>query len=295
MSQEFPALAPEPRRYPLALAAFWLAGCAVVDTAAAGTANVMPFYLPAILPLAWYYGMRPAMVAAVAAAVASATAAFVNGVHGGMALQSWNLLASAALFALPAWLVVELREERRRIASLVVTDPVTGMLNRHGLLATLGDELVRTERFGGETSVVCLGLNGLARLSQARGAQATDAMLRAFSEALRSSARRTDSVARLAVDEFALLLRETGSDSADAVADKLSRTLTEWLLTQGEDLSCSVGQTSAPRGRALDGPALLARATARMYEQRASGASSRPGIETPCSVVSAPVSMREQA
>lgn len=277
------------------LAACWLAGCGVVDTAVAGTANVMPFYLPAILPLAWYYGLRPALAAAAMAAVASATAAFLNGASGGVVLQSWNLLASAALFALPAWLVVELRAERRRIASLVVTDPVTGMLNRHGLLATLGDELVRTERFGGETSVVCVGLSGLARMSQARGAQATDAMLRAFAEALRSSARRTDSVARLATDEFVLLLRETGPDAATAVADKLARTLTEWLLTQGEDLSCSVGQTSAPRGRALDGPALLARAVAQMYEHRASVASSRPGLAPPRQVAAAPVPMRERA
>lgn len=295
MSHEFPALAPEPRRYPIVLAACWLAGCGVVDAAAAGTVSIMPFYLPAILPLAWYHGLRPALAAAAAAAAATAVAAYINGPPGGLAVQAWNLFASTLLFALPAWLVFELREQRRRIASLVVNDPVTGLLNRQGLLTTLGDELVRTERFGGETSVVCLGLNGMARMYAARGAQATDAMVRGFCEALGSSARRTDSVARLATDEFALLLRETGPDAAGAVADKLSRTLTEWLLTQGKDLSCSVGYTSAPRGRALDALALLARAVAQMYEQRSAGSNPRRSPVTSLPLSGTASSVQERA
>jgi hypothetical protein len=57
-------------------------------------------------------------------------------------------------------------------------------------------------------------------------------------------------------------------------ADKLAQSLTGWLLTQGNDLSCTVGFTTAPRGRSLDAAALLARAQAHMYERR----SARPAI-----------------
>jgi GGDEF domain-containing protein len=101
-------------------------------------------------------------------------------------------------------------------------------------------------------------------------------VLRGFCDALKVSARRTDAVARLAEDEFAVLLRGTGAGAAASVSEKLSQSLTAWLLTRGNDLSCTVGLTTAPRGRVLDAPALLARAIAHMYERRSAGPAPKP-------------------
>jgi len=267
--------APGLPRYPLAIAACWVAGCGVVAAAAGAGVRTEPFYLPAVLALAWYYGPRHGLLAALAAAFSAAAAEFTTGVSSSPAILAWNVAARALLFALPAGLACALRDRQSKLAGLVTTDPATGFATRHGLLGVIADELVRTERLGGETSIVCIGLNGLPRLAAERGRAHGEAVLRGFCDALSACARRTDLVARLAEDEFALLLRGTGRPAAEDTADKLAQALTGWLLTQGSDLSCSVGITTAPRGRLLDAAALLARAAAQMYQSRAGAAASK--------------------
>jgi diguanylate cyclase (GGDEF)-like protein len=289
------SLAPEPQRYPLALAACWIGGCGVVDAAAGGALRAEPFYLPAILILAWLYGLREGLVAALGAAVVASVAEFATSSTANAGILYWNFVAHAVLLALPAWLVAALREQQRQLAGLVNTDAATGFATRQGLIEALAAELVRTERLGGETSIVCISLNGLPRLATERGPEHAGMVLRGFCDAVRVSARRIDTLARLADDEFALLLRGTASDAAAGVADKLVNSLTDWLLTQGYDLSCSVGFSTAPRGRRLDAEALLARAVAHLYERRATGPAPQRAATAVRSPATAVISSRESA
>jgi diguanylate cyclase (GGDEF)-like protein len=265
---------PEPPRYPLAFAACWIGGCGVVDAAAGGAVRVEPFYLPAVLALAWYYGLRDGLVAAVGAAAVASIAEFATRITADIGILCWNFVAHGVLFALPAWLVHTLRAQQGRLARLDTTDATTGFATRQGLIQALAEELVRTERLGGETSVICISLNGLPRLIAGYGRDHARTVLRGFCDSLRLSARRIDTVARLADDEFALLLRGTANADAAGVADKLAHSLTDWLLTQGHDLSCSTGFTTAPRGRLLDADTLLARAIAHLHERRSASPTS---------------------
>ena len=285
----------EPPRYPLAVAACWIGGCGVVDATTGGVLRAEPFYLPAVLALAWLYGLRAGLIAAVGAAAVASVAEFATSIAAGIGILSWNFVAHAVLFALPAWLVCELRAQQHRLARLDTTDAATGFATRHGLIQALAEELVRTERLGGETSIICISLNDWPRLIAGHGREHARSVQLAFCEAVRLSARRIDTVARLADDEFALLLRGTDSSAAAVVADKLAHSLTDWLLTQGHDLTCSVGFTTAPRGRLLDADTLLARAVAHLYERRSAGlASERQPASAPAAV--APVtSARESA
>jgi len=262
------SLSREPPRYPLLVAAVWMLGCATFTASVSWIPLSEPFYLPAVLAVAWFYGLSWGLGAALAAAMLSATAEIIVGAVFGPGAVLWNFLARVMLFALPAWLLYLAREQRREIASLTRIDPVTGFFTRHGLLGTLADELVRTERFGGETSVVAVGLGGLFQLAARHGAERAEEVVDGFCTALSASARRTDAVGRLGEEEFAILLRGTGAEAAEVVAAKLSRTLTEWLLTLGHDLTCSVGWTTAPRGRSLDAAALVSRAVGHMYQNR---------------------------
>jgi diguanylate cyclase (GGDEF)-like protein len=273
------SLSPDPPRYPLLVAALWIVGCGTFAASVAWVPLSEPFYLPAVLAVAWYYGLSWGLGAALAAAVVALVAETIVGAVFGPGALVWNFLARIMLFALPAWLLHLAREQRREIASLTRIDPATGFFTRHGLLGTVADELVRTERFGGETSVVAIGLNGLFKLASRHGAERAEEVVESFCTALSTSARRTDAVGRLAEEEFAVLLRGTGAEAAEGVAAKLSGLLTEWLLTQGHDLTCSVGWTTAPRGRSLDAGALIDRAVGHMYQNR--GADPVPRVAEP--------------
>jgi len=294
-SRDPPDLVSEPPRYPLAVAACWIGGCGVVEAATGSVFRAEPFYLPAVLALAWYYSLRDGLIAALGAAAVASVAEFATGITASISVLSWNFVAHGVIFALPAWLVCALRAQQRRLARLDITDAATGFVTRHGLIQALAEELVRTERLGGETSIICISLNGLPRLIAGPGREHARAVLRGFCDAVRLSARRVDTVARLADDEFALLLRGTASSAAAGVADKLAHSLTEWLLAQGHDLSCSVGFTTAPRGRLLNADALLARAVAHLYECRSAGPESQRSPPSARSPVPAVMSTRESA
>lgn len=288
-------LVQEPPRYPLAVAACWIGGCGVVEVTTGGVLRAEPFYLPAVLTVAWLHGLRAGLIAAVGAAAVASIAEFVTGIDAGIGILSWNFVAHTVLFALPAWLVSELRAQQRLLARLDTTDAATGFATRHGLVQDLDEELVRTERLGGETSIISVSLNALPRLIAEHGREHARTVQQGFWEAVRLSTRRIDTVARLADDEFALLLRGTDSSAAAVVADKLAHSLTDWLLTQGHDLTCSVGFTTAPRGRLLDADALLARAVAHLHERRSAGSTSElPPVSVPAAVAHV-TSARESA
>jgi len=288
-------LVQEPPRYPLALAACWIGGCGVVDATTGGVLRAEIFYLPAVLALAWLYGLRAGLFAAVGAAAVASVAEFATSISAGIGILSWNFVAHAVLFALPTWLVCELRAQQRRLARLDTTHAATGFMNRHGLIQALAEELVRTERLGGETSVICISLNALPRLIAEHGRGHARTVQHGFCDAVRLSTRRIDTVARLADDEFALLLRGTGSSTVAVLADKLAQSLTDWLLMQGHDLTCSVGFTTAPRGRLLDADTLLARAVAHLYERRSAGPTSEQPPASMPSAVAPVTSARESA
>lgn len=124
-----------------------------------------------------------------------------------------ELLYLPAVLA-PTWLVCALRVQRRVVARLDTMDAATGFTTRPGLLQALADELARTERLGGDTSIACISLDGLPRLV----AERMGGTPRKLCDAIGLSVWRIDTVARLADDEFALLLRGTGSSAAAAVA-----------------------------------------------------------------------------
>ena len=135
----------------------------------------------------------------------------------------------------------------------------------------------------------------VARSGEAQAVQAVALAQHKLDRTLVTAPYAASIVARLADDEFALLLRGTDSSAAAVGAGKRAHSLTDWLLTQGHDLTCSVGFTTAPRGRLLDADTLLARAVAHLYERRSAGpASERPPALMPAAVV--PVtSARESA
>ena len=66
-------LSSAPPRYPLLIAALWIAGCGTFAASVAWVPLSEPFYLPAVLAVAWFYGLSWGLGAALAAAFASAS------------------------------------------------------------------------------------------------------------------------------------------------------------------------------------------------------------------------------
>jgi GGDEF domain-containing protein len=110
--------------------------------------------------------------------------------------------------------IAEQRARIRYLENLSITDELTGVLNRRGFKLELERALARAERRG-ETGVLLLGdLNRFKAINDSLGHLAGDSVLRAVAHELRRSTRRSDYVARIGGDEFAVLMTDAHREEA---------------------------------------------------------------------------------
>jgi diguanylate cyclase (GGDEF)-like protein len=130
-------------------------------------------------------------------------------------------------------------------------DGLTGLGNRHHFNKTIQDAL---QAGGGEElALLTIGLDRFKNVNQTLGHLTGDALLRLAARRIRQSTRATETVFRLAGDEFAVLSRNTGD--AEALAGRLVEILGRSFLIKGEiaTIGASIGIARAsPRGGAND-------------------------------------------
>jgi len=132
---------------------------------------------------------------------------------------------------------------------LSVTDPLTGLYNRRHFDTQL--EVILTDHLPKNQSVCLLivDLDGFKFINDTYGHPAGDDALRAISGLLKKTVRRNDYVARLAGDEFAMVLKNTMLKDATHIAEKLHAAINETYidLPVGHiQLQCSIGVAEAP-------------------------------------------------
>lgn len=110
---------------------------------------------------------------------------------------------------------------RAQLANLVLTDPLSGCLNRRGLEQQLKRELARAARTGKDVALLALDVDYFKEINDSWGHLAGDTVIQEVGELLRSVARGGDCVARTGGDEFTLLLPETSAAGAFRLATRV--------------------------------------------------------------------------
>lgn len=105
-----------------------------------------------------------------------------------------------------------LQRSERILAHQARHDPLTGLVNRSGLLERMRRELALDERQGGVV-VLFVDLDGFKNVNDRHGHRGGDLLLAAVGDRLRNAARDSDVVARIGGDEFVVLC--TGVDALD--------------------------------------------------------------------------------
>ena len=100
-----------------------------------------------------------------------------------------------------------------------------------------------------------------------------DALLRQLAEILRSSVRGTDVAGRYGGEEFILLLPQTPLPGAQALAERIRRTVGRTTFGLGEvQLTCTISiGVPAPNGEVPEGERLIAAADEALYEAKRLG------------------------
>ncbi len=162
--------------------------------------------------------------------------------------QIIELLEAAAL---AEQTLSEQHERIRYLENLSITDELTSLLNRRGFQVELDRTLNRATRTGDKGILVICDMNHFKSINDSYGHMAGDCVLKEVAKALVKHCRKSDYIARLSGDEFAILMPNTASDRVDAIIGKLNKILNTLIVRWGQHeipVSVSVGHESYTAG-----------------------------------------------
>jgi diguanylate cyclase (GGDEF)-like protein len=167
----------------------------------------------------------------------------------------------------------QLKRQEETIAALrrdVMTDPLTGLLNRRAFDREMARTQAVAKRYGRQSALLVIDLNSFKAINDELGHQAGDDVLRHVANVLRQNTRATDIVARVGGDEFCIILNEvkTPADAqrrGQTIADLIAGTPVT-VGTRRVSVTASVGcHTFDATESSLE---ILAKADSAMYAQK---------------------------
>ncbi len=170
--------------------------------------------------------------------------------------------------------ITERKEHEERITHQAFHDALTGLPNRLLFRDRLDLALAQARRSKTRTpALMFLDLDRFKQINDTLGHEAGDLLLKEVARRLRQCVRASDTVARIAGDEFTVLLPEASEEAeARAVADKILAAMAEPVQLGAESrvVTTSIGISLFPRdGR--DPDTLIKNADAAMYAVKGSG------------------------
>jgi diguanylate cyclase (GGDEF)-like protein len=142
------------------------------------------------------------------------------------------------------------------------------------LTDSLGYELDRAKRYGGELALILCDIDNFKEINDTFGHDTGDRALQTLSGTLKTMLRKTDIAGRYGGDEFMLILPETALAGAQSLADKILSAVRNADLVFGDGrnvrMSPSIGVTClAGRDDTID--LLVKRADDAMYSSKQCG------------------------
>jgi len=168
--------------------------------------------------------------------------------------------------------VTEQRVAQERIQYLANFDSLTGLPNRIALNEQLRKDIGASDPAPRRFALMFLDLDNFKDINDALGHRIGDLLLVELAQRLKSSLRAHDTVARLGGDEFVLVLRDTDTPGAGAVAEAVLAVVRESYRIEQYDLtlSASIGIAVHPDD-GLSEEALFKSADAAMYQAKNEG------------------------
>jgi diguanylate cyclase (GGDEF)-like protein len=195
-----------------------------------------------------------------------------------------------------AFIVLVLTKERtlRTHKTAALTDPLTGLFNRRGLIEAARELTQTNARRGRPVTVLAFDLDHFKSINDRFGHAVGDEVLRLFASVASTNMRVTDFVARLGGEEFAAIV--SGSlDEGIMIAERLRVAFESAGRTvAGRYIGATVSVGVAAHAAATNIDALLARADEALYAAKSAGRNrveaELPHVDAPSAV---PVSAGE--
>jgi diguanylate cyclase (GGDEF)-like protein/PAS domain S-box-containing protein len=170
--------------------------------------------------------------------------------------------------------ITERRMLERELRHMADHDPLTALLNRRGLEAELDRHVTHVNRYGARGALLVLDLDHFKAINDTLGHEAGDRLIVTVANLLRTRLRTSDAVARLAGDEFAILLPDANAEMARHVAEEIVADVQRNAsVDQGQTrrrVTASVGVTMFSQEH-INAESVLIDADLAMYDAKEAG------------------------
>lgn len=195
--------------------------------------------------------------------------ALIRSLAGGLAG-----IAAAVVVALSgAWLLARLDAQKRQdLVVLATHDGLTGLANRNYFLDRAAEAIAMAQRARTRLALIFLDVDMFKQINDRHGHASGDALLAEIGRRLPPLLRAGDVAARIAGDEFALLVNAVGDDNdAETVRARINEAMQRSVDTPGGAIAVrlSCGVAYFPDDGA-DVDTLLSVADDRMYADKSS-------------------------
>ncbi|MGS2720532.1 GGDEF domain-containing protein [Paraglaciecola aestuariivivens] len=116
-----------------------------------------------------------------------------------------------------------MREMSEEFEKQAMHDPLSGLLNRRGMVEALQEEYDRRKRYASDLTVMMCDIDHFKKINDQYGHDKGDAIIKDFANKFKLGLRKQDSVARWGGEEYLFLLPETTGKQALLLAEKLRK------------------------------------------------------------------------
>jgi len=130
-------------------------------------------------------------------------------------------------------LATDLNIAQARLQTMALTDELTGLNNRHQVMARLEEEFQRAIRLGESICLISLDIDQFKRINDTHGHPFGDLVLKRVADRMQNSVRPYDIVGRVGGEEFLIIAPATPSGEAVSLSERIISAISKEAIIEG--------------------------------------------------------------